>query len=185
MRAARTPTNLTGAAGEYFTAAELSTRGWLATVTIKNAPETDVLAQHAATGRLISVQTKTATGQWFRLGVKDERPSREPNEWFVFVRLLGRDRRPEFFVMPQHHVAAVLYVTRREFSERHEREPAQMSISPAWIADYREQWDFLEAADPMAIPYCGDDSRWELLERLGVSTDHPWHRRLPKRLVTA
>jgi len=34
---------LTGAAGEYYVAAELSCLGWLATVTIKNAPGTDVL----------------------------------------------------------------------------------------------------------------------------------------------
>ena len=33
-------TGLTGAAGEYYVAAELSRRGWLATVTIKNAPGT-------------------------------------------------------------------------------------------------------------------------------------------------
>jgi hypothetical protein len=39
------PTGLTGAAGEYYTVAELSRRGWLATVAIKNSPGTDVLAQ--------------------------------------------------------------------------------------------------------------------------------------------
>ena len=37
MGARRPHTGLTGAAGEYYVAAELSRRGWLATVTIKNA----------------------------------------------------------------------------------------------------------------------------------------------------
>jgi hypothetical protein len=53
-------TGLTGAAGEYYVAAELSRRGWLATVTIKNSPGTDVLAQRLGTGRVVSIQVKTA-----------------------------------------------------------------------------------------------------------------------------
>jgi len=53
-------TAITGAAGEYFAAAELSARGWIATISVRGAPATDVLAQHAETGRLIAVQTKTA-----------------------------------------------------------------------------------------------------------------------------
>ena len=36
-------TNLIGAAGEYYVAAELSRSGWLATVTLKNARGIDVL----------------------------------------------------------------------------------------------------------------------------------------------
>jgi integrase len=47
-------TGLTGAAGEYYVAAELSLRDWLATVTIKNAPGTDVLAQKVGTGVTVS-----------------------------------------------------------------------------------------------------------------------------------
>ncbi len=53
-------TAITGAAGEYFAAAELSARGWIATISVRGAPATDVLAQHAETGRLIAVQTETA-----------------------------------------------------------------------------------------------------------------------------
>jgi hypothetical protein len=56
----RGATTLAGAAGEYFVAAELSRRGWLATVTIKNSPDIDVLACHAEhRDRQITVQVKT------------------------------------------------------------------------------------------------------------------------------
>ena len=51
-------TGLTGAAGEYYVAAELSRRSWLATVTIKNSPGTDVLAQRLDRRRLVAIQTK-------------------------------------------------------------------------------------------------------------------------------
>ena len=36
--------NITGVAGEYFVAAELSRRGWIAAMTIKNTPNIDVIA---------------------------------------------------------------------------------------------------------------------------------------------
>ena len=58
----RMPTGLTGAAGEYYVAAELSRRGWLATVTIKNAPGTAVLAQNPITKLTVAIQTKTSSG---------------------------------------------------------------------------------------------------------------------------
>jgi len=78
---------LIGAAGEYFVAAELSRRGWLATVTIKNAPGTDVLAQHGATKQVVAIQTKTATTATFRLSARDEVPASAPNQWCVLVAL--------------------------------------------------------------------------------------------------
>ena len=37
--------NDVGVAGEYLVAAQLTLRGWLATVTLKNSPGIDVLAQ--------------------------------------------------------------------------------------------------------------------------------------------
>jgi hypothetical protein len=52
---------LTGAAGEYFVAAELSRRGWAASVTPKGVERTDVLAQHVDTGAVVALQVKTTT----------------------------------------------------------------------------------------------------------------------------
>jgi hypothetical protein len=95
------PTGLTGAAGEYYVAAELSLLGWLATVTIKNAPATDVLARNLATGRVVAIQTKTASpGNNFRLGPKDEVPSAVDNEWYLFVGIAASRQRPDFFYGP-------------------------------------------------------------------------------------
>ncbi len=75
---------ITGAAGEYFAAAELSARGWIATTSVRGASATDVLAQHAEAGRLIAAQTKTA-GPGMTVGLK------KPRE------------RPDYFVVPAQH----------------------------------------------------------------------------------
>ena len=36
--------NITGVSGEYFVAAELSRRGWVAVLTLKNTPNIDLIA---------------------------------------------------------------------------------------------------------------------------------------------
>jgi hypothetical protein len=85
---------LIGAAGEYYVAAELSRRGWLATVTVKNAPGTDVLAQRADTGRMFAVQTKTASG--YEVAPSALRERRLGTVWALTVPVLAtpNDRNP-------------------------------------------------------------------------------------------
>jgi len=66
------PTSQTGAAGEFYVVAQLSQRGWDASVLSGNAPRTDILAQHAETGTTISVQSKAANGGGiFRSGSRE------------------------------------------------------------------------------------------------------------------
>src|SRR5512132_4098382 len=104
------PTSLTSAAGEYYVAAELSRRGWLATVTVKNAPGTDVLAQDPETKRTVAIQTKTSSGGIkFTLGERDERTYSQDPGWVVLVGLAGELERPSFYVVPRCHLAAMLY----------------------------------------------------------------------------
>src|SRR3954463_4169931 len=99
-------TGLTGAAGEYYVAAELSLRGWLATPTIKNAPGTDVLAQFREKGILVAIQTKTASfGDQFALNKNIESVSTATNEWVVLVKLHELGTRPTFYVVPRNIVA--------------------------------------------------------------------------------
>ena len=107
MASSRRRTGLIGAAGEYHVAAQLSQRGWLATITIKNSPGTDVLAQHFDTGVLVAIQTKTteiATQGWV-LGSKDESPTDRADSWYVLVAMNGELVRPDFYVVPRNHVA--------------------------------------------------------------------------------
>src|SRR5829696_2750051 len=61
------PGEAPGRGGRVLVAAELSLKGWLATVTIKNAPLIDVLAHRPGSGRSLAIQTKTASyGNQFR-----------------------------------------------------------------------------------------------------------------------
>jgi hypothetical protein len=107
-------TQLTGAAGEFFVAAELSRRGWAASITPKGVQRTDVLAQHVETGRVVALQVKsTTTGTTFTLGEKNESESEADNEWFVFVSFVSTDDLPVYFILPRNDVAKMIYLDHR------------------------------------------------------------------------
>jgi hypothetical protein len=140
-------TNLIGAAGEYYVAAELSRAGWLATVTIKNSPGLDVLAVEPPPGdKSVAIQVKTTTkGHWV---LPTPRPDgeRRPDEFFVLVQIRGDQERPDFFVVPAELMDRVVSWHRNEFVIRRGRSPSMNTIRPSWIAQFREAWNVLRDA---------------------------------------
>jgi hypothetical protein len=172
-------TGLTGTAGEYFVAAELSQRGWLATVTIKNAPGTDVLAQEPTTGAMVAIQTKTASfGNPFQLTKKCEAPASVLNEWYVLVKLHGLAIRPTFFVVPRNIIAGVTYAQHQEWLARPGRagkphnDNDRRVLLAKHFADYEDRWDLLEHPANEAPLLLG---QWycECVENFGLPQGHP------------
>jgi hypothetical protein len=97
-------TGLSGVAGEYFVAAELSRRGYIASITLRNTRGVGILASNADATRTVGTQVKTNQGtkpSWL-LSEKIWRPVESglaQNLYFVFVCLndLGA---------PAHYVAS-------------------------------------------------------------------------------
>ena len=50
---------LAGVAGEYFVAAELSRRGYIASISLRNTCGIDILATNAEASRSVTIQCKT------------------------------------------------------------------------------------------------------------------------------
>jgi hypothetical protein len=173
-------TGLTGAAGEYYIAAELSRRDWLATVTIKNSPGTDVLAQRRGGARLVAIQAKTSWGTSWQLGTKDERPSSRNTEWYVLVSLRGEFERPSFYVVPRNVMAALVYLEHQDWlldkghihgrarGVRNENE--RRTIRARWIEGYHEQWDLLDGSANSA-PFLADHAFLEAEDDIGLPAD--------------
>ena len=172
-------TAMTGAAGEYFVAAELSLRGWLATVTIKNSPGTDILARKPTTGTMVAIQTKTASyGNNFQLNKKDETPTAARNEWYVLVKLHEEKTRPTFYVVPRNIVAGVAFAQHLEWLSRSRRDgkphkdTAKRVLLPAEFSGYEDRWDLLsDLADeaPLLI------GAWyaQCVSEFGLPSGHP------------
>ena len=139
---------LIGAAGEYALASELSRRGWLATVTLKNSPDIDVLARHVESRHLVAIQVKTVSPgrKAFQLKTSQEVVEREPNEpdeWMAFVRFKEENERASFHLVPTKMVAAVLYAVRRDAEERGKKVGPWRNFLTDWVDDFAEAWEAL------------------------------------------
>ena len=98
---------LTGSAGEYFVAAELSRRGVVAALTMSGTDAFDILAVNKAWDSY-SIQVKTTQYEkklrWL-LSSKDEKPKAD---FYVFVNLNGTEKQPDYYIMPATEVAAAI-----------------------------------------------------------------------------
>ncbi len=100
--------NVVGVAGEYFVAFELSQKGIIATLTLKNTPGTDVLVRNPDNGKSASIQVKTMSidnNAGWRLSEKDAQVSKIKNHFYVLVNLHGSGKLPECYVFPQKILA--------------------------------------------------------------------------------
>ena len=97
---------LVGVSGEYFVAAELSKRGYLATLTQRNAKGIDVLVSNSNASRSAAIQVKTNQGyqDYWILTSKAEN-IHAPRLFYVFVNLDTPSGLPDYHVVPSKIVA--------------------------------------------------------------------------------
>jgi hypothetical protein len=94
----RLSATLAGIAGEYFVAAELTRRGYVASLTLRNTRGIDILVSNADATKSVGIQVKCKQGrgaEWV-LTEKVEKETAE-NLFFVFVVLDGLG-------VPQYHI---------------------------------------------------------------------------------
>ena len=99
-------TTLCGVAGEYFVAAELSRRGYIASITLRNTKGVDILASNENASHQVMIQVKSNQGnsrEWI-LTQKAEDDFQD-NLFYVFVNLKTDLERPEYFIVPSKDVA--------------------------------------------------------------------------------
>ena len=96
---------LTGVSGEYFVAAELSKRGYIASITLRNTRGIDILCSNADASKHVSIQVKTtqkSRNSWMLDKKLEEYYS--PKHFYVFVSLNSKEH-PKFFIVPSKIVA--------------------------------------------------------------------------------
>lgn len=95
--------NIIGSTGEFFVAAEIARRGGIATLTIKNTPNIDVIATNPKTGKSANLQVKTRgenNKQGWLLDEKVDKNSDIKNHYYIFVNLVEKDKLPEYYIIP-------------------------------------------------------------------------------------
>lgn len=94
-------TVLSGVSGEYFVAAELSKRGYIASITLRNTKGVDILCTNESATRNVGIQVKTNRGSnrsWL-LNQKAE-DYFDDNLFYVFVNLNDNKTHPDYFIVP-------------------------------------------------------------------------------------
>src|SRR5258706_15086541 len=101
----RLSTGLSGVAGEYFVAAELSRRGYVASLTLRNTRGIDILASNKDATKSVGIQVKTsqrAKAEWVM--TKKAQQDLAANLLYVFV-CLPPDAPATFHILPRKVVA--------------------------------------------------------------------------------
>jgi len=98
-----------GNAGEYYIASRLSAMNFIATITLGRAEKYDILAL-SPNGKLIKISVKTTQLEDlnnFPLSSKDEEGQAD-DFFYVFVKLNGFNKEPDFWVIPSNTVCPLL-----------------------------------------------------------------------------
>ncbi len=141
---------LSGVAGEYFVAAELSRRGYISSITLRNTKGIDILASNEDASRSVGIQVKTSQNRNKEWILRKEADNYfNDNLFYVFVDLKDENSPPEFHIVPSETVA------RRAKEEYEEwiKLPNAKTGKPKkggtmrWFTDYdneyRGKWDKL------------------------------------------
>ncbi len=107
---------LSGVAGEYFVAAELTTRGYIASITLRNTKGVDIVCSNSDASKSVAIQVKTnrrSARDWM-LNQKSEDYYAD-NLFYVFVNLNDSQKSPDYFIVPSKDVATYAKDTHQEW----------------------------------------------------------------------
>lgn len=143
------PSILVGASGVSFVAAELSRRGYVASVTLRNTRGIDILAANAQAGCSVGIQVKTNRGKnkdWMLDHKAEEYHSK--TLFYVFVNLNGADEHPDYHIVPSAVVARYISTTHQEWlakpgrTGKPHRDQGIRKFKDS-TNEYRNRWDLL------------------------------------------
>ncbi len=143
------PKGLTGIAGEYFVAGELSRRGYMASITLRNNDSIDIHASDLANHKIFAIQVKTNQNSVRRWPLSQKAENlHSDNMFYIFVAFKKIDERPEYFIVPSKDVAEQVKDGHQRWLEtpgKKGQAHKDTSMRQFWDIEgkYLERWDFL------------------------------------------
>ena len=127
---------LIGAAGVHFVAAELSMRGLIALPTVRNTAGIDIVAVNATGSWVANIQVKTSRSKvsFWPVSAKFEHWV-HPNNVYVFVRYLPKERRFEAFAESSDAVTKQL---KRRLAD--EKRRGLKEWAPCWYLEQKQEY---------------------------------------------
>lgn len=141
---------ITGIAGEYFAAAELSRRNFMASITLRNNDSIDILASNPRNNKIYSIQVKTSQlkSRSWPLSVKSE-TNFSDKHFYIFINFRGIFERPEYFIVPSKIVSETIRLDNQTWLEKPGKNGnihKENSIRKFYDNEeaYLEKWEYLE-----------------------------------------
>ena len=142
---------LTGVAGEYFVAAELTKRGYIASITLRNTRGIDILVSNRNATKSAGIQVKSTRYSNARAWMLNEKSEKyyADNFFYVFVNLKEGNQRPDFFIVPSKIVAKYIAKNHKNWLKKPNRSGGKhKDNSMRKFSDkeenYLEYWDILD-----------------------------------------
>lgn len=140
---------LVGVAGEYLVAGEMTLRGMIASISLRNSRGIDIIVSSSDGSRSATIQVKTnSQGSYAWILSKKSETFHSPNHYYVFVALRELGERPRYHIVPSSVVADRLSAshatwlkgTKRDGSARKD---SSMRIFRDKECEYLEQWGLI------------------------------------------
>ena len=130
-------------------AGELSRRGFIAAITLRNSRGIDILVSRPGRKASATIQVKTALNSTDSWPIhKGDVISKGPNHYYVFVALNGRDGQPEYHIVKGKVVtrckaghAPWLKGKKRDGARRKDSDRRVFKIGPG--EDFRNHWEHI------------------------------------------
>ena len=141
---------LVGVAGEYLVAGELTLRGYIASITLRNSRGIDIIASNADGPKSVSIQVKTnSSGKSRWLLNKKSEEFFSKNHIYIFVALTELGQRPDFFIVPSKIVAEYAKERHMNWLSRKKRDGTKRKDMPmrAFLDEnkkYLEKWNLIK-----------------------------------------
>lgn len=140
---------LSGIAGEYLVAGELTRRGYVASITLRNTRGIDIVATNRDANKSVGIQVKASTRSrrgWI-LNKKGE-DFYSDTLFYVFVNLKGVDERSDYFIVPSKVVADSIKHGHAQWLKTPSKKGAPHNDTPMRQfsdkdGNYLERWDLL------------------------------------------
>src|SRR5690554_694924 len=149
MSTLKLESTLVGVAGEYFVAAELSLRGYLASITLRNSRGIDIIASNSDASRTVSIQVKSnKSGKASWILSKKSESFVESNHFYVFVALNSHGKRSGFFIVHSADVADYISTSHSSWlsgkkADGSPRKDSNMRVFADITNRYKENWGIL------------------------------------------
>lgn len=140
---------LVGVAGEYLVAGELTIRGYLASITLRNSRGIDIVVSNSDASKSVSIQVKTnSNGQPTWLLNKKAEHYYSINHYYVFVAIKEIGARPDFYIVPSEVVAEYTKKRHESWLSGKKRDGSnRKNLGMRKFSDsknkYLEKWDLL------------------------------------------